>query len=82
MKDIILSLPDDLASRLSDLSEDEKRQVNKLIEDTLYPTGGDQTVMAITLLEKGFKIPLIAKLTRLDESFLEDLNAGVKLPRA
>lgn len=78
MKQITLTLPDDLVSRLDQLSDDERQQVNRLIEDTLYPTGADQSVMAITLLEKGFKVPFVAKLTRLDESFVEDLATEVK----
>lgn len=77
-----MSLSDELASRLNSLSEDERKLVNKLIEDTLYPTGGDQTVLAITLLEKGFDLSLVAKLTRLDESFLADLATGIKSTRS
>jgi hypothetical protein len=78
MKEIVLSLSDDLASNLKSLTEEERMKVNQLIEDTLYPTGGDQTVMAITLLEKGFGVSLVSKLTRLDESFLHDLETGIK----
>ena len=78
MKEIVLSLSDDLASNLNSLTEEERMKVNQLIEDTLYPTGGDQTVMAITLLEKGFGVSLVSKLTRLDESFLHDFETGIK----
>lgn len=78
MKETTLSLSDDLVARLSELSTVEKQKVNELIEETLQPAGGDQTIMALTLLDKGFEISLVAKLTRLEESFLRDLQLGLK----
>jgi len=77
MKEVTLSLSDNLASSLNNLSESERKQVNRLIEETLQPTGGEQIVMAVTLLEKGFAVPLVSKLTRLEETFLEDLQKGI-----
>lgn len=51
--------------------------VSKFIEDTLQPTGGDQTIMALTLLDRGFDVSLVSKLSRLDETFVGDLKKGL-----
>lgn len=77
MKEITLTLPDDLVTNFRNLSDEEKRMVSKFIEDTLQPTGGDQTIMALTLLDRGFDVSLVSKLSRLDETFVGDLKKGL-----
>ncbi|MEQ8555669.1 MAG: hypothetical protein RIC06_19210 [Cyclobacteriaceae bacterium] len=76
--DVGLKIKDNAATSLSNLTKEERFAISEWINDMIFPTGGDQILIAIELIERGLPVELITKISRLDQDFVTELSQNIK----
>jgi len=78
MKTLEIAVEDDLMEGLDKLPESERNLFYQWLKGYVFPTGGDQIVLAYEMHEKGLPLSLISLISRLDKDFLKDALPAVK----
>jgi hypothetical protein len=75
---VVLKIKEQAATSLNNLTENERSAISEWINDLIFPTGGDQILVALELIERKLPVKLIAKISRLDLDFVTELSQNLK----
>lgn len=78
MKTLEIAVEDDLIEGLNKLPENEQDLFYQWLKGYVFPTGGDQIIMALEMHEKGLPLSLISLVSRLEPDFLKEALPALK----
>lgn len=73
MGTLTIEVPEEVADTFRSLSLDEQKSIMEWLQMHVFPTGGDQLIVALEMVESGFPLHVIEKVSRLEREFLKTL---------